>query len=263
MKVRFVSDLHNEFNVFHVPEMEDDLNTTLVLAGDVDVQSALDRWPAFLKKCAEQFRDVVYVFGNHEYYGGSILTAKQKLLDCIEYDVHNVHVLENKHIVIDDVCFIGATMWADFENGNPLVIHDARQFMNDYHRIRVGPKEEPWQRKLSPLETLAMHRQSRKYIFETIYEQKLLGRKVIVVTHHSPSWMGVAECFRSSALNGCYHSNLEEEVISSNPNLWIHGHTHVSLDYILGETRVLCNPRGYFGTRDQNPNFDPYKVIEL
>ena len=57
-------------------------------------------------------------------------------------------------------------------------------------------------------------------------------------------------------------SNLDEIVENSGAALWLHGHTHVSQDYWIGSTRVVCNPRGYAGY-ELNPDFDPNLVVAV
>ena len=49
-------------------------------------------------------------------------------------------------------------------------------------------------------------------------------------------------------MNGGYSSDLDE-FIEDHPEirLWTHGHTHHEFDYMIGKTRVVCNPRGYAG----------------
>ena len=63
-------------------------------------------------------------------------------------------------------------------------------------------------------------------------------------------------------LNFCYYTELTEFILDRAPALWLHGHVHSSFDYMIGDTRVVCNPRGYVGN-EVNPNFDPELVVEV
>jgi Icc-related predicted phosphoesterase len=102
-----------------------------------------------------------------------------------------------------------------------------------------------------------------KYIFENIKKQKAAGRKVVVVTHHAPSSLSIAPWYKDDHyINGGYHSKLENQILDTSPDLWFHGHMHNSFDYTLGDTRVICNPRGYY-PEEINPDFKPGDVIEI
>lgn len=263
MKIRILSDLHTEFDLpsgyFEIPEHEDDADTVLVLAGDIGLakkRASLD----MIFEQTDRFKKVVMVMGNHEYYGSSIKLTPIKIEDAM-YNHKNISLLENDTVVVDDVAFIGATLWTDFAD-SPQDMMDAKLFMNDYKVIRHGPSAEPWRGKLDPSDTKAIHERSRKYIFDAIKFQRAEGRKVVVVTHMGPSYMSVHSKFRSSALNSSYVSNLDNEVIAAAPALWIHGHTHESFDYNIEDTRVIVNPRGYFG-HETNRHFDPNLSVTI
>ena len=135
--------------------------------------------------------------------------------------------------------------------------------MNDFHIIRTGPTiEQGYQRKFTPYDAADIHFKSKEYIFDSIKFHRAEGRKTVVVTHMGPSLKSVPKRFFGNQLNGAYVSNLDEEVIATEPDIWIHGHTHDSFDYMLGETRVMVNPRGYVG-HALNKHFDADKFIEL
>jgi len=88
------------------------------------------------------------------------------------------------------------------------------------------------------------------------------GQKNVVVTHHLPSAKSSDSRYRDSSLNPAYYSHLDEWIEERDIALWVHGHTHVSNDYMIGDTRVVCNPRGYY-MHDENPNFSPSLVVEV
>ncbi len=68
--------------------------------------------------------------------------------------------------------------------------------------------------------------------------------------------------FKNDLISAAYASHLDALVEQSGAALWIHGHTHDSFDYFIGGTRVICNPRGYFGY-ELNPDFNPGLVIDV
>jgi Icc-related predicted phosphoesterase len=108
------------------------------------------------------------------------------------------------------------------------------------------------------------HKDSVRYIFGALKEQMDAGRKTVVVTHHGPSYLSVAAQFKGDRYNGAYVTELGNEIVDAGgPNVWVHGHTHVSLDYMIGDvTRVVVNPRGYVG-HELNDEFDPKMLVEV
>jgi len=264
MKIRILSDIHTEFDnpsgSFVIPVHEDDSDTVLVLAGDVGLGKTRATLDGVFEQ-AQRFREVVMVMGNHEYYGSSIKNGRVKVEDAM-YQYDNIRLLENDFLLVEDTVFIGATLWTSFCNRSRSDMADAKQFMNDYRIIRHGPDSEPWLRKLDPEDTAIMHDKSVKYIFDAIKFHKSQGYKVCVVTHMGPSYMSVSPKFRASGLNSSYVTDLEDEITASAPELWIHGHTHESFDYNIGDTRVIVNPRGYFG-HEINRHFDPNLSVTI
>jgi len=265
LKIQILSDVHIEFGNLDVPVSDDDKNTVLVLAGDVGLAKKAYTYTDFITEMSDRFRAVIYIMGNHEYYHGSVVTARSKIWNNL-IDLSNVHVLENETMVIDNVAFVCATLWSDFDNGNDLCMMNAKNGMNDYRIIRVGPSvNDAHKRPFLPQDAFLLFQQSKKFIFEEVKEQKAAGREVVVVTHMGPSWQSVPERFRTGPyadLNGAYVSNLEAEIIDTKPDLFVHGHTHDSFDYMIGDTRVICNPRGYHN-HEENPDFNPQLVIEV
>jgi hypothetical protein len=277
MKFRLFSDLHLEFGGFTIPSLEDDKDTTLLLAGDIAVGKRKPTYLDFLANAVDQFRKVVYIPGNHEYYAGSFKVTWQKMqYNMVErlrdqgMDAY-LHMINNRTVVDGDVAIIGSTMWADFQNQNPMTMETARTYMNDYHHIRRGTDKDPWSGKLTPMDTLKAHIESRVFIFEEIRKHKEAGRKVVVMTHHAPSFQSTGEGFERDPLNGAYMTELAYQILELDdeglaPDIWVHGHVHNSFDYQIGSTRVLTNPRGYVKYTDgfpENRAFDPEFSFEL
>jgi len=259
-----MSDLHLEFGNLDVPKTDDDKNTILVLAGDIGIASKKYTYEDFFEDMSAQFKEVIYIMGNHEHYHGKFPTSLYKLEEALAR-FPNVHVLEKETYIIDGVAFICASLWTSMDNCNPVLMEQARLGMNDYDLIRTGPLNEPWKRKLKPIDTTADHLAAVDFIFKAISDQKINGHKIVVITHQAPSWQSVAEEFKGEPLNGAYVSNLDDHIYVSAPELWIHGHTHVSFDYMIGDTRVLCNPRGYWSMseNDLNRNFNVHLDVEI
>jgi predicted phosphohydrolase len=189
-----------------------------------------------------------------------------------EFD--NLFVLENDVNYVDGVAIIGATLWTDFDKENPILMNqvcDEYMGMNDYKQIRKGQVTvDPWNPdgvmsygKISPAFLLHKHYVSRDYIFKQIAKEKKQGRKVIVMSHYGPTWMSIDKQYIGDSFNGAYVSDLSNEILDTEPDIWVHGHVHQSFDYMVGDcTRVICNPRGYYPT-ELNKNFNPTFSFEL
>lgn len=260
MKFILVSDVHNEFEELHL-EANPDLG--LVIAGDFHVPHGQSHYSIpMLETLSLKFKWIVYVLGNHEFYGG----RWDKVLKTIKNGVvglSNVHVLENESVVLDGVKFIGSTMWTDFNKGDPFTMFCARQQISDFHKITFGRADGIFQ-KLSPDIVKGLHHRATDYIFDEIKKTRAEEpeRKIVVVTHHAPCLMSVHPAYAGDPTNGAYASDLGDDLLDHGPDLWVHGHMHHTNDYTVGNTRVRTNPRGYVGY-SVNPEFDPKLIVEI
>lgn len=274
MKIRYMSDLHLEFEVYNNGERylqdkypyfspivtTDESDTILVLAGDVALADSPYTYVQFMEDMCGRFKDVIYVPGNHEYYRCSLLRAVDKMKENLQHT--KVHVLDNEKVVIDGVVFLGSTLWTDFVGQNPLEMYFAQSTMADYRLIRTGTKNTPYVRKVTPADIVVTHLNAAAFLQEQLSYHKYVDEKpVVVVTHHLPSFLSVNEMYHSEK-NGAYYSELGNMIVDLSPKLWIHGHTHHSCDYVIGETNIVCNPRGY-RPNDLNPLFDDTKILTL
>ncbi len=284
MKIKVVSDLHLEFSDINIAN--DENCDVLVLSGDIMVaqdlhdhphmdygmysnvnladlgrrqQTAL-RFRDFLKRCSFQFPNTIYIAGNHEFYHGKWNQALETLSnECAK--LPDVYFMERGCKKIDDVTFIGATLWTDMNKGDPLTLHSVRDFMMDYKCIR---KEFEGYTTLKPHDTVMRHRQTLDYIKNVVAERG--DEKFVVCTHHSPSFQSCDPQYAHQTLiNGAYHSDLSEFILDRPQiKLWTHGHTHHPFDYMIGETRVVCNPRGYENDGySEDTGWNPNIVLEV
>lgn len=252
MKVRLYSDLHREFDGWEIPPLKDrkkESNYVVVLAGDVCNARKNNTYLRFLPDLAERHKAVVYVPGNHEYYGDSFDRAWEKIKEGFE-DIPNLHFLNMDTVDIDGVRFIGATLWTDMANQHPQVMMTAEMYMNDYHaitRLSESDTDDGWtyRGKLKPHVTVSTHYQHKQFIDDALYQADLDGVKTFVVTHHGPTWQSVSPRFIGSELNGAYVSDLTDLIRERAPDVWVHGHSHDTVKYKEGKTWVFSNPKGY------------------
>jgi DNA repair exonuclease SbcCD nuclease subunit len=223
-------------------------------------QEKAQRFRDFLKRCSFQFPNVIYVAGNHEFYNGKWTQSLTTLSnECAKFP--NVYFLEAGSKKIDDVTFIGGTLWTDMNKGDPLTLHAVRDMMNDF---RVIKKDLEGYTNLKPHDTVIRHKHMLGYIKTVVAERP--DEKFVVVGHHSPSFQSVHEGYRGETLmNGAYHSDLSEFILDRPQiKLWVHGHTHHPFDYMIGETRVVCNPRGYESDGySEDSGWNPNILLEI
>jgi predicted phosphodiesterase len=257
-KIKIFSDIHLEHYVSGQPLPHLGTGDILILAGDIlsaryfKTDGYLHKvYDTFLEDCSKNFNQVLYVLGNHSFYGynyeGTFKTIKEHLPD-------NFHLLENDTIKIGDWNFLGFTFWTNFRNANPIEMLDAEQYMNDYKVIRIASNY----RKLRAQDTLNLHLKSRDYLLKQL---ETLKENVFVISHHAPSYRSIADEFKTASCNGAYCSDYDG-LIMSNPQIkyWVHGHTHTPFDYKIGECRVICNPVGY---SSQDTGYKPDLFIRI
>lgn len=225
-----------------------------VCAGDLTL--GCDNGVRWLAENVAPHMEAVYTAGNHEFYRNSLVEGLAA--GIAEAKLHpRVHFLENDLKVIDGVRFVGCTLWTDFavEGQQPLALMHAAGAMNDYKLAAF--KKKPYER-LQPRHTQARHYQSRSFL-EAALKMPFDG-KTVVVTHHAPHPLSIHDRFKGDLLTASFCSDLDELIDTARPALWIHGHMHDSFDYLVGETRVVCNPRGY---GDENRGFQRWLTIEI
>lgn len=240
MNIKIISDIHFEHRTTRGRVFETFLTLcptafsgdVLVLPGDI----ATD--PAMVHELIDQSPvPVVYVPGNHEYYGFDWDEASRKeYRDAVESTKNGIF-LDRSVKQISDVCFIGATLWTSFRNGNPLVMEEARKGINDFWRIEG----------CTPTKMLERFRGDSDFLRHGIIEGRANGLKTIAVTHFGPTLSSRHSRFPLDDFGYYFVSDLSPMILETSPNLWIHGHTHDSCDYEVGTTRVVSRQLGYPG----------------
>lgn len=250
MKIWVMSDLHIEFFDFSPPGVDADV---VILAGDILSEHYGIAW------ARRTFRNVpiVYVLGNHEFYDAHYEAVLEKTRK--EGAALDVHVLECDQIVVDGVRFLGTTLWTDFEiearsPGVPsFALWHANRSMSDFRLIRYRGG------LLSAETTREIHHGARRWLSDRLAEP--FDGRTVVVTHHLPHRRSIHPMFKDNPLNPAFASHMPD-LVRTPVDLWIHGHTHCSTDYVTDGTRVLCNPRGY-GPHELNPKFQSNLVVEV
>lgn len=230
MKIALMSDIHLEFGTYR-PRNEEGADV-LILAGDITTR---DFYPEFFQQAGEEFPHVLYVLGNHEYYSQRFEEVEGIFR---KYLPSNVHLLNREFFTLEDVLFLGATLWTPLRN-NPIVKQRITDKMSDFRIIRYGSG------KFTADAHIAEHQKDMAFLSSSMQK----GSKIVVITHHTPTMGSCSEHYRDEHIvNAAFHNDLEEFILD-HPQIrvWCHGHTHHACDYMVGSTRVLCKPRGYAG----------------
>lgn len=256
LKLHILSDLHNEFVRGGAYQPDDVAKTAdvIILAGDIDKGANGIGW------ASEAFKGktIIYVPGNHEYYGRDI--DETRAMMRIMADETGVKLLDDGEYImggLGGVRFLGTTLWTDFdfygEDFRKTAMVEAQQYLSDFRVIHYGRLGH-----FAPQHSVEIHERSLAWLKAKLYEP--FEGKTVVVSHHLPSQRSVAERFQGSTITPCFASKLDH--LFGKMDLWIHGHTHDSFDYTAGGTRVICNPYGYH-RQETNSNFDRKLILEI
>jgi predicted phosphodiesterase len=263
MKLHLLSDLHLECFGFKPPAVDADL---VVLAGDIATGADGIEWAA----AAFPGKQVVYVPGNHEFYGWEMNRCLSEMARAAQASPNvtlcNGHGLTYQGPDGRAVRILGLTLWTDFavfgahnvEKHGTLV----SKYLADYRAIWVGSRLLTWR------DTLALHRQGLAWLKEECRAARERGETVVVVSHHGPSLRSSHAMYQNDAVTAGFLSNLEE-FAAEYVDVWVHGHVHHSTTFQLGDCRVVTNPRGYPhsrhnpATKFENPAFNPALVVTV
>lgn len=268
-KITLLSDLHLEFGDMTLPGGD-----ILVLAGDIaeagNVEMSKynpdyvalphekklrygrpDRYQRFFAEECPKYNEVIYVVGNHEHYNFVYDNTVNYLKDQLK-DIPNIHVLERETYQVDDILFVGSTLWTDMNKADPVTMNVLENYMNDYRRVSknylvegVGPRT--YTNRLRPEVIYRAHKDTMEWLQGVVEDPAHADKKIVVVGHHAPTKLSIKPEYEDDHyVNGGYSSDLSDFIID-HPQIkyWVHGHTHSFFDYMMGETRVIANPRGY------------------
>jgi predicted phosphodiesterase len=250
VRVHVLSDLHLEHAPFTVPEVDADV---VVLAGDVAPGTAGIEW----MRRHLGGRPILYVAGNHEFYGHDLPGLIDRLRDAARGS--SIHVLEDDEVVIDGVRFLGCSLWSDFDfagaENRANTMRVCERLVNDYKQIRSSEHDRPLQAQ----DTRGLHIASRAWLAEALATPH--DGPTVVITHHAPLVRERPDNPLLAAVGGAFASDLSELMNGERAGLWIFGHIHREVDTEVNGTRVLSNQRGY--PHEPVAGFDPGLVVEV
>lgn len=245
MKLQILSDLHidsyvrQSHPIGHIPKTDADV---VLVAGDTANSDSGMPW--LQEQAARLQVPLITIAGNHEYFNEDVLHFDKKLAMWDNYSEtsgQGVRVLQCQHIDIGDIRILGCTLWTDYQyqaNEDTMVV--AKRFMRDYKQIYAGSE------LFSPEVSMQLHAEQRQWLKQALIVAKQLGKKTVVMSHHSISPLSVSEKYATLPSNAAFVSDLSSWMHKSwAPTLWVHGHTHEAFDYRINDTRVIVNPRAY------------------
>ena len=266
MKIALVSDVHLEFGDL---DFDNDSGAdVLILGGDICVATDMaqrdpyntmgeqyrsNRFHDFFQRCCARFPHVIFIVGNHEHYHGDFAKTVPHFKDVLGY-LPNLHILEKETFVLDDITFIGGTLWTDMNQRDNRTLHDISRMMNDFRCVDNTNKTEDgrgWPGRFTTTDAANDHDAMVAFIDQTVAANP--AGRYVVVGHHSPSRLSTHPRYQDQfIMNGGYSSSLDD-FIQDRPQikLWTHGHTHEDFDYMIAGCRILCNPRGYINYEER------------
>ena len=253
MKIQYCSDLHMEFhdNMRFMKSLPlEVVGDVLVIAGDIGylVDTTIPHL-RFWKWASENYRQVLMVAGNHEYYNNGDIAVQgeswQKMfLPNVGYD-------HNKVVRIDNVDFILSTLWSKIPPVDEFAIQNG---MNDYAQILYN------KHRLIPQNINDEFERNLAFIKKSVMDSD--AERIVVVTHHLPTFAALDERHKGSVLNTAYATELGNYIADSRITAWIYGHSHHRTDLMIGNTHLISNPLGYVFC-GESTNFYDSAVIEV
>lgn len=240
MTIQYCSDLHLE-----LPDNAKWLKAhpivpaadILVLAGDIIPFIEMEQCADFFSYCADHFKATYWLPGNHEYYGGDIMLRSGSFRENIR---PNVYLLNNQVEQLDGLTLIFSTLWSHV---NPAAEWHIARAVTDYRMIRHAG--EPFR----PLHINELHQECRAFVETAVINAT--GSRIVVVTHHVPTFLHYPKQFKGSIINEAFATELYDYIEHSSIQAWIYGHHHQNTpEFLIGSARMLTNQLGYVRKRE-------------
>jgi len=241
VRIQYCSDLHLEFDQNSRHVSENPLTVTgdiLILAGDIVPLHDEFLSHSFFRYISDNFRQIFWVPGNHEYYYSDIsdfdFSSGLKLLG-------NINIINNNVIEYEDIRLVFTTLWSEISPVNKKCIE---QSVSDFECITHKNK------KFSVAEFNKLHHQSLDFLKNAVSDKK---GKTVIVTHHLPSPLCNKETHNNSIINEAFCSDLTEIIEESKAAFWIYGHSHFNQKPVyIGDTIMLTNQLGYIQLNEKD-----------
>lgn len=253
---------------WYPPELPDDKDTILILAGDIWIGTRFIEWAGFswISTVSKRFKEVLIVLGNHCYWPMGDLTITKGGYKCNamlqDFGFHNVTVLDCDTIERDGIIIIGATLWTDMDRGDPHAMMLMPNFMSYDGECAYSTGLNGVYEKFSSYRWVNTHQKHKDYI--KLVCENYRDKQIVVITHHLPLTFVGSPRYSDDGSN-CYYSSDLSDLILDNPNIiyWFHGHSHHQHETKFGETMIINNCVGYQGEHLEQQGLVQHKVIEI
>lgn len=252
--LKYVSDIHLEFSDFpnEPAELDPHPDEILLVAGDTILAVTLQekrtdglgrqmqrRFKKFLDE-ATKFKHVYIIAGNHEaYMGGDVASNKDMVNEFIDrMGYTNIQMVERQRFPLtEDTDLLAATLWTDMNKRDPLALQYVQNGLNDFRVCYY--KGVPF----TTTDAADIFDETLAWLKTELLDT---SKNYVVMTHHLPSFQGISPYFKGDTLNFGYASELDDFILQNQHiTHWISGHTHYNIDYLIGNTRMISNCRGY------------------
>jgi predicted phosphohydrolase len=240
MTIQYCSDLHLE-----LPENKKWLTANpirpvadiMVLAGDIIPFKEMEQCNDFFSFLSDNFQSTYWLPGNHEYYGSDILQRSGSFREAIR---PNVFLLNNQVEQLEDTTLIFSTLWSHI---SPAAEWDIARAVTDYRLITHDGE------RFRPLHSNRLHAESRTFIESAV--AAATSSRIIVATHHVPTFQHYPKQFRGSIINEAFTTELFKFIETAPITAWIYGHHHTNTpEFMIGHTNMLTNQLGYVRKRE-------------
>ena len=232
---QLISDLHLDFyiqdadlildHIIAFQEQQDRAVDALIIAGDL---AELHRpvWINSVRRLADAYPQILMVLGNHEHYR----TSPDQFSATLQSIPSNVRLLDNSSVMVGDIKVAGGTLWFDADR---IDSYTKRTF-SDFICI---PNLYKWVQN--------DHDNAKQTLMSSDAQ--------LIITHHAPHLSSIHPEYYGNRLNPFFCTDCSDIIESVQPQYWVHGHTHHSFDYMVGQTRILANPLAYPNERYRWP----------
>ena len=244
LKLQIASDIHREFK--HNPPVPDIGADVLVLAGDIGY--ANDETIGWIRdELAGRYEAILYIPGNHEFYGQDYFHASQFMASMAEEGGYEW--MNNKVVEVDGQRFVGTPLWANFCH-DPDSMRQAGAAINDFHRIWWGNKL-----RMTTDFMLELHEEARAFLLKETRPGD------VVITHWPPTLKAAHPDYPMDGIARYFSADIPEVIEATKPTLWVCGHTHHNVNFMFGETRILSNQGGY--PHEHGVGYNPGLIVEV
>lgn len=255
-KLQYISDVHLEFNC-NIPfcKIIKPNAPYLALCGDIGYPHK-QTFKDFISYCSNNWEQVFYITGNHDYYNKLYTNWKYKepysmeeielYIDKLFKEYSNVHFLQKQSFEISNYILLGCTLWSHIDIKN---YSEAKSSLNDFNYICKDDHQ------YTINDYVELHKDHSLWLLNELKKYENTNKKIIVLTHHLPSEILIDIKYISNPINFLFYTELTEHLNSKMLIAWICGHSHSTkrIMYKPG-VELMLNCKGYPSEKLNNFN---------